>query len=274
MRLSFASNFLFITNYLLSTAFRPIYDPIRVELRLRLRLYSEQRFFDLPLVPSIERFDEHVTGEDMMLGSLTSAITAENSVRNSFSGDFDIFELKQVIHKQLSLSLEHLHDWERDEIVTFLLSPTKDPSIIQLRVKVIELCNYYSQARNAFDSDESRPSYLADELRSIRNQLRTTLGDSIQLRSILAAKQLENNSGVRVMKNLSQSFQQLLVSFWRSIVQFTGVIVSPIASLLWMKQKDSNNFDKVKEFDREDVPWNHSNIAPSNSHDSDNRCAF
>lgn len=267
----------FLINSILIVALRPVqYRP-----RIHLNIYSDKSYYGLPIMPTVESFDDCLVVDTV--SRMDSAAIILSKYNEIF--DADVYELKQKVNRQVAISLDHLHEWERDEIMNFMWS-RNDPSATNLRLKVIELTNLYEQVQRLVDTTETEPKHLMGELRALRNKLRMTLGESTELRSVLAVKQFENHTGVRVMKNVSQSFQQFVLTAWKIIGQLVMTLMRPF---LWLTP---NKADPTKDFaatENKDVtveqngmsilsslPWNKHNAASTatNALDSDNHCTI
>jgi len=260
----------FLVNSVLIVAFRPI----QYQHRIHLRLNSDKSYFSLPIAPTVEQFDDCMTFETVTNVENTFMIpsTYHNIV------DPDIYELKQKVNRQVAISLDHLHEWEREEIVRFLWSSDHEPSATNLRLKVIELTNLHDQVQRIVDSTSVEPKYLMNELQSLRNKLRMTLGESTELRSVLAVKQFENHTGVRVVKNMTQTFQQLVLEVLKMFGQLVMTLLRPFQ---WFIPKSSDVIRDLHEGSDANVgvsiAMETNNVASTtstNALDSDNHCTI
>lgn len=233
----------------------------------------------MPIMPTVERFDDC-----LVLETVTNVDTAFiiPSKHNREISDPDIYELKSKVNQQVAISLNHLHEWEREEVVRYLWS-SNEPSVTNLRLKVIELTNLHDQVQRLVETTEAEPKCLMDELRALRSKLRMTLGESTELRSVLAVKQFEKHIGVRVVKNVTQSFLHIVLAVWKMIGLFLMTLLRPFQWLSANKPDSANEFAENKtDVSTEQkglflspLSWNkHNSASTTNALDSDNHCTI
>lgn len=176
---------------------------IKSSLQSRVCFLSTQDngYFGMPTLPTVERFDEF---HNDFLADKVGRIKERNYDLE------DITRLKKKMKRQLRFAFEFMAGTEIDELIERVWS-SNDPSILRIRLRLVELTNIAEELEEAVESDNFliENEELANEIKIIRSNMRMYCTDR-SMQGEIKVKKTESASAWDPLMNCFDSVKNIL----------------------------------------------------------------